>query len=716
MDDNTSLFSIPDAANDTPAQEPPAFLALPTTGPDAPDAQPPAEVPPSTAKRPRGRPRKNTRPETESTPAKTGELFTAPAPRSYVPVPMDQPSEWTPGDTEGFVPPAQIHSDVIRKPDENTIFSASDYVEARERDFIASGPAKEDEQEKLRREKAREIAERLKVANAAIEKMNDAISLSEAAAEKSANESGKFDRSRSSFDRRDNSRFDNRSRFERNGSADQSSQFQKQSRARNDFRQNANGRYRPEDYRQQRQAFRNRPAPAAEELKQSGSQYAEQLKANHTPPEALSQPMQDERPQPVNLFSLQSLSVEALHQKLIEQNLYDSTVVLGKHDMILSLLREQNRRGGEIEGEGYLEIWQDNVGFLRSPFGNLKTCPEDISVSSQMIVENALRPGDHIICRVRLGDPKSRERRLTASEIVSVNGKSPKSARRVVPFSALPVETPSHRIRLRTPDGDSVLTEIDALAPFAFGQRNLLIGPRNTCNYTLLRNMAHAIAQNHPTAVIYLAIVNTSRDVMESCAEDASYKLLTTEFEDFAEKHLQMTGNLTDIARRRVENGEDVIILFDSIIALSRAYGIAATTQQGIPSDGIDGRAIQKARRLFGAGRAIRNGGTLTVITTANASDEIISNDTLNQRILQEFAPVASRIIRLENTGTDELELALDPACLPASASVNKLLSEPEQAAAETLRADLKAHASRIEAVQRYCKAVPIASSSLFGE
>lgn len=715
MDDTTSLFSTPDASNDTPAQEPPAFLSLPMAGTDSSDAQPSAEVPSSAAKRPRGRPRKNPRPEVGAQPDKTEELFTAPAHRSYVPVPMDQPSEWTPGDTEGYVPPAQIHSDVIRKPDENTIFSASDYVEAKERDFIASGPAKEDEQEKLRREKAREIAERLKVANAAIEKMNDALNLSETAAEKSANESGKFDRSRSSFDRREN-RFENRSRFERNGTADSSASFQKPSRARNEFRQGANGRFRSEDYRQQRQAFRNRPAPATEEFKQAGSQYAEQLKANHTATESFSQPPQDERPQTVNLFALQSLSVDELHQKLIEQNLYDSTIVLGKHDMVLALLREQNRRGGEIEGEGYLEIWQDNVGFLRSPFGNLKTCPEDISVSPQMIVENALRPGDHIICRVRLGDPKSRERRLTACELVSVNGKTPKSARRVVPFSALPVEAPSHRIRLRTPDCKPVLTEIDALAPFAFGQRNLLIGPRNTCNYTLLRNLAHAIAQNHPTAVIYLAIVNTSRDVTESCSEDASFKLLTTEFEDFSEKHLQMTGNLTDIARRRVENGEDVIILFDSIIALSRAYGIAATTQQGIPSDGIDGRAIQKARRLFGAGRAIRNGGTLTIITTANSSDEIIADDILNKRILQEFTPVASRIIRMDNTGTDEIELALDPTCLPAPSTIAKLLSEPEQAAAQTLRADLRAGLPRAEALQRYSQAVPLASSSLFGE
>lgn len=722
MDDPTPFFpDSPRESTPLPAAPQPAPPAAPQPAEPADGAAPAApRIDPVTGlpKRGRGRPRK-IRPEEMTAPgaaapaAPAPQAFTAPARQPEASVPMHTASEWIPGDTAGRIPDAQPHADTVREPDADTIHSSSDWLDARERAFTASevneGPLSGSNDELLkRRDAAARIKMQLDSTASSIDAMNNFFNSMSAPAPQRGEERGAPG---PNGDRR--VRFERKARFERNNGNDPRPNLQggKPYGQRPGYTPNPQERGNPNrpgpGGKNLREPYHgpngNRPAPSNDY--QTSAAYAENsLSRNGNAAGYAPHPMQ---PRTVKLFDLQALSTAELMKRVEEQNLYESVTLQGKHDLINALLREHVRRGGSVEGEGFLEIWQEGIGFLRSPYGDLKTCPEDIAVPPQMIAANGLRPGDHIVCRARMADQKQRGGRLTASELISVNGMQPEQARRVPPLSALPVAPATRPLRVRTPDAAPLLAGLDALTPFAFGHRAILIGPRHLANAELLCAIAHGIARNHPDAEVYLALINAAPEMVNELDGDPAYHLLATEFDDFPDKHLQMAGNLTDLARRKVESGRDVIILMDSIIGLSRAYGIAATTQQGIPSDGIDGRAIQKARRLFGAGRAIRDGGSLTVIVTANTSDEINPSDTLNARILQEFAPTASNIVWLQPSKEDATKPMIDVSRLPAPAQAARSQNDAERQASAELRAALAGGADPEDAIRTYAATVP---------
>lgn len=337
----------------------------------------------------------------------------------------------------------------------------------------------------------------------------------------------------------------------------------------------------------------------------------------------------------LRIADLQALSVQALLDRCAELRLGDEAVPLSRHDLVMWIAREHARRGGTVEAEGYLEIWQEGHGYLRSIAGNLKTCPEDVLVPQSLIASAGLRAGDFIVGRARLGDRNQRERRLAIEELVSVNGADSLRARRRPPFGGLEAVEPAVEANL----SGLPKSQLDSLR---FGERVLLVGPRAKGGAALLENLARTLAANHPDTEVFLALVNAAPEAvvrLRKAGEAGRFQVVASEFEDFYDKPLQLAGNLTDIAKRKVESGENVVVLFDSITSLALAYGVSATTQQGVPSDGIDGRSVQKARRLVGAARATET-ASFTLVATAYTDGP----SSAPARVIEELAPVVRQI------------------------------------------------------------------------
>lgn len=336
----------------------------------------------------------------------------------------------------------------------------------------------------------------------------------------------------------------------------------------------------------------------------------------------------------LNVNDLQTLSPEELVALCTEQNLLaDMGPVTSKHDFIAAVLREHLRRGGAVECEGYLDSWQEGFGVFHTLAAGLRSTPEDVTLQNSTVQAFALRPGDLVRVRVRPGERSLQNRRgFQASDVLSVNGADPADARARIPFSSIAAVAPSREI---------------AGSKFKFGERVLMPVADNLTRPAEMIALAEKLAEKNPDTEIWTVLLAAAPETAGIKAEHANVRIICTEFEDLAEKAMQVAGNVTEIARRAAESGRDSIILLDSLSALVRAYGLAATTQQGVPSDGIDGRSAARAKRLFGAGRALANGGSVTVIAT-------IADIPMNERIVAEFAPAATSMSKLAQTKSEK--------------------------------------------------------------
>ncbi len=335
----------------------------------------------------------------------------------------------------------------------------------------------------------------------------------------------------------------------------------------------------------------------------------------------------DESAPVLNVNDLQSLSSEELIALCTEQNLLaDIGPVSSKHDFIAAILREHLRRGGSVECEGYLDSWQEGFGVFHTLAAGLRSTPEDVTLQNSSVQSFSLRPGDLVRVRVRPGERSLQNRRgFQAGDVITVNGTDPAAARGRLPFASIPAETPSRPI---------------AGTEFKFGERVLVPVGDNMPRPAAMIAWAETIAEANPSADVWVVLLSASPETSVVKPAHGNVRIVCTEFEDLAEKAMQVAGNVTEIARRTAETARDSIVLVDSLSALVRAYGLAATTQQGVPSDGIDGRSAARAKRLFGAGRALANGGSVTVIAT-------ISDIPMNERIVAEFTPAATSTAKL---------------------------------------------------------------------
>lgn len=298
-----------------------------------------------------------------------------------------------------------------------------------------------------------------------------------------------------------------------------------------------------------------------------------------------------------------------------------------------------------ITGDGVLEIMSDGYGFLRSSDYNYLSSPDDIYVSQAQIKLFGLQTGDVVEGPIR--PPKEGEKYFPLVKVTRINGKSPEVVRDRVPFEHLTPLFPDEKFTL-CGKGPTTLSArvVDLFAPIGKGQRALIVAQPKTGKTILMKDIANAIARNHPEAYLMMLLIDERPEEVTDMARTVNAEVIASTFDEPAERHVKIAGIVLEKAKRMVECGHDVVIFLDSITRLARAYNTVSPASGKVLSGGVDANALHKPKRFFGAARNIENGGSLTIIATALTE----TGSKMDDVIFEEFK------------GTGNMELQLDRA------------------------------------------------------
>jgi transcription termination factor Rho len=370
----------------------------------------------------------------------------------------------------------------------------------------------------------------------------------------------------------------------------------------------------------------------------------------------------------VDIAELKQKSVAELHAMAEELNITNYSG-LRKQDLIFRI--EQSLLDGDtvLRGEGVLEILPEGYGFLRSQDWNYLYGPDDIYVSPSQIKRFDLRTGDTILGQVR--PPKDGERYLALLKVEAVNFEEPEKAKHRIAFDNMRPRYPDRRIGLEQKSGDISMRVMDLLTPVGFGQRGLIVSPPKAGKTILLQKVANSISENHPEAELIVLLIDERPEEVTDMEENVKAEVISSTFDEPADRHVQVADMVIEKARRLVEHGRDVIILLDSIPRLARAHNVVITHSGKILSGGVDANALQKPKRFFGAARNIEDGGSLTIIATAlietgSRMDEVIFEEfkgTGNMELILNRGIADRRIypaIDVQRSSTRKEELLLD--------------------------------------------------------
>lgn len=292
---------------------------------------------------------------------------------------------------------------------------------------------------------------------------------------------------------------------------------------------------------------------------------------------------------------------------------------------------------------GVLEVMPEGHGFLRSSDYNYLPSPDDILVNQQMIREFGLKTGDMVEAGIR--PPHTGEKYFPCTNIVSVNGLQPEVIRDRVPFEHLVPLFPDEKFELTKGRTNNLSTRVvDMFAPIGKGQRALIVAPPKTGKTILLKDIANAIAENHPETYIIMLLIDERPEEVTDMSRSVNAEVIASTFDEPADRHVKIAGLVLEKAKRLVESGHDVVIMLDSITRLARAYNTVSPASGKILSGGVDANALQRPKRFFGAARNIENGGSLTIIATALTE----TSSKMDEVIFEEFK------------GTGNMELQLD--------------------------------------------------------
>ncbi|MBC8207279.1 MAG: transcription termination factor Rho [Kiritimatiellaeota bacterium] len=423
-------------------------------------------------------------------------------------------------------------------------------------------------------------------------------------------------------------------------------------------------------------------------------------------PESMEPDPDAKKMPPLKLYELQKTEVPAL-KELAEQYLVEDPAGLGKHDLIFEILKKQIRWGNEAFTRGVLETLPDKFGFLRSSENSYMPNPEDIYVSPAQIRRFGLRTGDLVEGPIRT--PKKKERFFALMSVDIVNNDKPEKNRNRVPFENLTPLFPDERLRLETDAEGISMRVMDLATPVGKGQRGLIVAPPRTGKTVLLQQMANSISINNPDCKLIILLIDERPEEVTDMQRNTKAEVLASTFDEQPERHAQVAEMVIEMAKRRVENGEDVIILLDSITRLARAYNTIQPHSGKILSGGVDAKALHKPKRFFGAARNIEFGGSLTIISTAlvdtgSRMDEVIFEEfkgTGNMELALDRDLVGKRIfpaINIEASGTRKEELLLHKDELAKIWTLRKALKDvPAVEAMELLINRLKKTKSNAE-------------------
>ncbi len=404
----------------------------------------------------------------------------------------------------------------------------------------------------------------------------------------------------------------------------------------------------------------------------------------------------------MDISELKSKNVGELHD-MAEELAIQNYAGLRKQDLIFRI--EQSLLEGEVvlRGEGVLEILPEGYGFLRSQDWNYLYGPDDIYVSPSQIKRFDLRTGDTILGQVR--PPKDGERYLALLKVETINTLDPESTKHRVAFDNLRPRYPEERLHLELEENGNLATRvIDLIAPIGKGQRGLIVSPPKAGKTTILQQIANSISTNHPEVHLIVLLIDERPEEVTDMEEHVDAEVISSTFDEPAERHTQVAEMVMEKAKRLVEQGQDVVILLDSITRLARAYNVTVPHSGKILSGGVDANALHKPKRFFGAARNIEDGGSLTIIATAlvetgSRMDEVIFEEfkgTGNMELILDRHISDKRIfpaIDLNRSGTRKEELLLSEIELnrvyllrnflgdmPASEAIEFLLSRMKRA------------------------------------
>ncbi len=299
---------------------------------------------------------------------------------------------------------------------------------------------------------------------------------------------------------------------------------------------------------------------------------------------------------------------------------------------------------GVIESEGILELMVDGYGFLRSSDYNYLSSPDDIYVSPSQIKLFGLKTGDTVLGSIR--PPKEGEKYFALLKVSNINGLDPQKLKERVPFEYLTPLFPTEKLRLCShPSGkDYGNRMIDMFTPIGKGQRGLIVAQPKTGKTFLLKDIANAIAANHPECYLLVLLIDERPEEVTDMRRSVNAEVIASTFDEPAENHVRVAGIVLEKAKRLVESGHDVVVLLDSITRLARAYNTTAPTSGRVLSGGVEANALHKPKKFFGAARNIEGGGSLTILATAL----IDTGSKMDEVIFEEFK------------GTGNMELQLD--------------------------------------------------------
>ena len=321
-----------------------------------------------------------------------------------------------------------------------------------------------------------------------------------------------------------------------------------------------------------------------------------------------------------------------------------------------------------VKANGVLEVMPDGYGFLRSSDYNYLSSPDDIYVSTQQVKSYGLKTGDVVDCHVR--PPHDGEKYFPLTSIDMINGRNPNEIRDRVAFEHLTPLFPDEKFNLC---GDRATTNlstriVDLFSPIGKGQRALIVAQPKTGKTILMKDIANAIAANHPEAYLMMLLIDERPEEVTDMARTVNAEVIASTFDEPAERHVKIAGIVLEKAKRMVECGHDVVIFLDSITRLARAYNTVSPASGKVLTGGVDANALQKPKRFFGAARNIEGGGSLTIIATAL----IDTGSKMDEVIFEEFK------------GTGNMELQLD-----RSLSNKRIFPAVNLVASSTRRDDL---------------------------
>lgn len=387
---------------------------------------------------------------------------------------------------------------------------------------------------------------------------------------------------------------------------------------------------------------------------------------------------------PMDISDLQSKKIVDLYQIAKEYEIQGYTD-LRKQELIFKILEAQTQKDGLTFSKGVLEVLADGYGFLRSSDYNYLPSPDDIYVSPSQIKRFGLRTGDYVSGQVR--PPKEGERFFALLRVEACNGKDPEAIRGRTLFDNLTPLYPTKKVKLESSPGEYTMRVMDMLSPIGKGQRGLIVSPPKSGKTIILQKIANSITRNHPEIKLIILLIDERPEEVTDMQRTVQAEVISSTFDEPAERHVQVANMVIEKAKRLVEAGEDVVILLDSITRLARAHNTVIPHSGRILSGGVDSNALHKPKRFFGAARNTEDGGSLTIIATAlidtgSRMDEVIFEEfkgTGNMELVLNRDLADRRIfpaIDVNKSGTRKEELLLKEDELNKIWILRKILSE----------------------------------------